>query len=60
MMKSLDSYIGARDPLALRRRMERIAKREHRGSLTAAVRAALKEYADRREPVRGRRQGGVK
>ena len=48
-MKALDSYIGIRVLLKLRRRIERIAKREFRGSVTATARAALEEYADRKE-----------
>ena len=48
-MKPFDSYIGIRVLLSLRRRIERIAKREFRGSVTATARAALEEYADRKE-----------
>ena len=48
-LKPIDSYIGIRVLLKLRRRIERIAKREFRGSVTAAARAALEEYADRKE-----------
>ncbi len=49
MLKPIDSYIGIRVLLKLRRRIERIAKRKFRGSVTATARAALEEFADRHE-----------
>ena len=48
-MKPYDAYIGIRILRKLRDRMRRIAKREFRGNMTAAIREAMEEYADRHE-----------
>ncbi len=58
--KPYTSYIGLRVLLSLRRRIERIAKREFRGNVTATVRAAMEEYADRHEAQRATAQKEAK
>ena len=49
MTEVYDKQISIRILRKLHTRIERIAKREFRGSVTATARAALEEYADRKE-----------
>ena len=49
MTEVYDKQISIRIFRKLHARIERIAKREFRGSVTATARAALEEFADRHE-----------
>lgn len=49
MTEVFDKQISIRIFRKLHARIERIAKRRFRGSVTAAARAALEEFADRHE-----------